>query len=89
MKVSYFETGRYVSPPDLPREWPVPPGFYDPETGAEAYRGMVARVRFVTPSSYAGARPTKCDRRIAAARRRSLEENAGAMAPDPECERFS
>ena len=26
MKVSYFETGRYVSPPDLPREWPVPPG---------------------------------------------------------------
>ena len=25
MKVSYFETGRYVAPPDLPREWPVPP----------------------------------------------------------------
>ena len=25
MKVSFFETGRYVSPPDLPREWPVPP----------------------------------------------------------------
>ena len=36
MKVSYFETGRYVSPPDLPREWPVPAGSYDPETGAEA-----------------------------------------------------
>jgi alkanesulfonate monooxygenase SsuD/methylene tetrahydromethanopterin reductase-like flavin-dependent oxidoreductase (luciferase family) len=47
MKVSYFETGRYVSPPDLPREWPVPAGAYDPEIGAEAYRGMVERVKFV------------------------------------------
>jgi alkanesulfonate monooxygenase SsuD/methylene tetrahydromethanopterin reductase-like flavin-dependent oxidoreductase (luciferase family) len=47
MKVSYFETGRYVPPPDLPREWPVPPEAYDPETGAEAYRGMVERVKFV------------------------------------------
>src|SRR5215472_9421119 len=47
MKVSYFETGRYVPPPDLPREWPVPAGAFDPETGAEAYRGMVERVRFV------------------------------------------
>ena len=47
MKVSYFETGRYVSPPGLPREWPVPAGSYNPETGAEAYRGMVERVRFV------------------------------------------
>ena len=47
MKVSYFETGRYVTPPDLPREWPVPPGAYDAETGAEAYRGMVERVKFV------------------------------------------
>ena len=36
MKVSYFETGRYVAPPDLPREWPVPPASYDPDTGAEA-----------------------------------------------------
>ncbi len=47
MKVSYFETGRYVSPPGMPREWPVPAGSYDLETGAEAYRGMVERVRFV------------------------------------------
>src|SRR5712672_2203072 len=47
MKVSYFETGRYVSPPEMPREWPVPAGSYDLETGAEAYRGMVERVRFV------------------------------------------
>jgi alkanesulfonate monooxygenase SsuD/methylene tetrahydromethanopterin reductase-like flavin-dependent oxidoreductase (luciferase family) len=47
MKVSYFETGRYVSPPDLPREWPVPPAAYDPATGADAFRGMVERVQFV------------------------------------------
>jgi alkanesulfonate monooxygenase SsuD/methylene tetrahydromethanopterin reductase-like flavin-dependent oxidoreductase (luciferase family) len=47
MKVSYFETGRYALPPDLPREWPVPSGSYDPATGAEAYRGMVDRVKFV------------------------------------------
>jgi alkanesulfonate monooxygenase SsuD/methylene tetrahydromethanopterin reductase-like flavin-dependent oxidoreductase (luciferase family) len=47
MKVSYFETGRYQPPPDLPREWPVPPGAYDPGLGTEAYQGMVDRVRFV------------------------------------------
>lgn len=47
MKVSYFETGRYQSPPDLPRLWPVPSGAYDPEIGAESCRGMVDRVRFV------------------------------------------
>src|SRR5690242_1299352 len=47
MKVSYFETGRYVPPPDLPREWPVPAAAYDPETGAEAYRQMVDRVLLV------------------------------------------
>jgi alkanesulfonate monooxygenase SsuD/methylene tetrahydromethanopterin reductase-like flavin-dependent oxidoreductase (luciferase family) len=47
MKVSYFETGRYVAPPDLPREWPVPPASYDPDTGAEALRDMVERVKFV------------------------------------------
>jgi alkanesulfonate monooxygenase SsuD/methylene tetrahydromethanopterin reductase-like flavin-dependent oxidoreductase (luciferase family) len=47
MKISYFETGRYVSSPDLPREWPVPPAAYDPAIGADAFRGMVERVQFV------------------------------------------
>jgi hypothetical protein len=47
MKVSYFETGRYVLPPDLAREWPVAPASYDPETGVEAFRNMVERVKFV------------------------------------------
>lgn len=47
MKVSYFETGRYVPPPDFPREWPVPSGAYDPAIGNAAMVGMVERVRFV------------------------------------------
>ena len=34
-------------PPDMPREWPVPSGAYDPATGADAARGMEERVRFV------------------------------------------
>ncbi len=47
MKVSFFETGRYETPPDMPREWPVPPAEYDPAVGAKAYRGMVERARHV------------------------------------------
>jgi alkanesulfonate monooxygenase SsuD/methylene tetrahydromethanopterin reductase-like flavin-dependent oxidoreductase (luciferase family) len=47
VKVSYFETGRYLPPPGMPREWPVPGAAYDPVAGAESYRGMVDRVRFV------------------------------------------
>src|SRR5690348_15462178 len=47
MKVSFFETGRYVPSGDLPREWPVPAGAYDPESGAKAYRGMIERAKFV------------------------------------------
>ncbi len=47
MKVSYFETGRYVPPPGFPRTWPVPSGAYDTETGDAAARGMEERVRFV------------------------------------------
>ena len=47
MRVSYFETGRYLVSPDLPREWPVPSAAYDPATGAEAFRGMVERAKFV------------------------------------------
>jgi hypothetical protein len=34
MKVSYFGTGRYVPPLDLPQQWPVPAGAYDRRTSA-------------------------------------------------------
>ena len=47
MKVSFFETVRYATPPELPREWPVPSGAYDPEAGAKAYRAMVERLRYI------------------------------------------
>jgi len=47
MKVSYFETARYVAPQPPPSEWPVPPGAFDPDSGMRAYRGMVERLEFV------------------------------------------
>ena len=47
MKVSFFETVRYIPPHGLPMEWPVPSGAYDPAAGAEAYRGMLERLEYV------------------------------------------
>jgi alkanesulfonate monooxygenase SsuD/methylene tetrahydromethanopterin reductase-like flavin-dependent oxidoreductase (luciferase family) len=47
VQVSYFETARYLAPQPPPSEWPVPPGAYDPEAGARAYRGMVERLEYV------------------------------------------
>jgi hypothetical protein len=47
MQVSYFETGRYYAPSNLPREWPMPAGAYDRGAGLRAFRGMVERSRYV------------------------------------------
>lgn len=47
MKVSFFETGRYLSPHPLLAEWPVPAGAYDPKAGEAAYRGMIERLEYV------------------------------------------
>ena len=47
MKVSYFETARYLAPRPMPAEWPVPPDAYDRQAGVDAYRGMVERMQFV------------------------------------------
>jgi alkanesulfonate monooxygenase SsuD/methylene tetrahydromethanopterin reductase-like flavin-dependent oxidoreductase (luciferase family) len=47
VKVSFFETVRYLPPQALPTEWPVPSGAYDPEAGARAYRGMLERLEAV------------------------------------------
>jgi alkanesulfonate monooxygenase SsuD/methylene tetrahydromethanopterin reductase-like flavin-dependent oxidoreductase (luciferase family) len=47
MQVSYFETGRYYAPSNLPRQWPMPAGAYDREAGSRAFRGMVERSRYV------------------------------------------
>ena len=47
MQVSYFETGRYHAPSNLPRQWPMPAGTYDREAGLRAFHGMVERSRYV------------------------------------------
>lgn len=47
MRVSFFETGRYLAPPSVPREWPVPGANYDREIGTAAFRSMIERLRFV------------------------------------------
>ena len=47
MKVSFFETVRYLPPQALPSEWPVASGAYDPEAGARAYRDMLERLAYV------------------------------------------
>ena len=46
MQASYFETGRYYAPSNLPREWPMPAGAYDREAGLRAFHGMVERSRY-------------------------------------------
>jgi len=47
MKVSFFETTRYLPPEPLKPEWPVPSGKYDREAGAQAVEGMIERLRLV------------------------------------------
>src|SRR6516162_9214694 len=46
MQASYFETGRYYAPSNLPRQWPMPAGAYDREAGLRAFHGMVERSRY-------------------------------------------
>jgi alkanesulfonate monooxygenase SsuD/methylene tetrahydromethanopterin reductase-like flavin-dependent oxidoreductase (luciferase family) len=47
MKVSFFESLRYVTPQKLPAEWPLPPGFYDPDVGGQAVRSMIERLELI------------------------------------------
>src|ERR1700756_4447809 len=47
MQVSIFETGLSRPPRPLPAGWPLPPAEYHAGAGAEAYRGMVERLRVV------------------------------------------
>jgi len=37
MKASFFESIRYVPPQKMPAQWPLPPGLYDPEVGAQTF----------------------------------------------------
>jgi alkanesulfonate monooxygenase SsuD/methylene tetrahydromethanopterin reductase-like flavin-dependent oxidoreductase (luciferase family) len=47
MKVSFFETVRYLPPEALPSDWPAPSGDYDREAGARAYERMTERLQYV------------------------------------------
>jgi alkanesulfonate monooxygenase SsuD/methylene tetrahydromethanopterin reductase-like flavin-dependent oxidoreductase (luciferase family) len=47
VKLSFFETARYVPPRTLPAEWPVPPEAYDRAAGAQAYQRMIERLQYV------------------------------------------
>ncbi len=47
MKVSYFESVRYVAPQDLPPQWPLPPGLYEPEVGEQVFQSVLDRVAYI------------------------------------------
>jgi len=47
MKVSYFESVRYVTPQHLPARWPLPPGFYEPEAGEQAFQNVLDRLAYI------------------------------------------
>src|SRR5690242_12193241 len=47
MLVSYFETARYRTPAKFPSGWPIAPAAYDAGAGAEAFGGMVERLKLV------------------------------------------
>jgi len=47
MKVSFFETARYLVPNARVAEWPVPAGISEPEGSAGAYSAMIERLQCV------------------------------------------
>jgi alkanesulfonate monooxygenase SsuD/methylene tetrahydromethanopterin reductase-like flavin-dependent oxidoreductase (luciferase family) len=47
MKVSFFESVRYMAPQKMPAQWPLPPGFYDPEMGGQTFRSVSERLALV------------------------------------------
>ena len=63
MQVSFFETGRYYAPSNLPRQWPMPAGAYDREAGSRAFRGMVERSRYAEELGTGSASPSIIIRR--------------------------
>lgn len=47
MKVSFFETARYVPPRAIQSEWPVPGAAYERDAGQQAYEHMIERLQCV------------------------------------------
>lgn len=47
MKVSYFESVRYVAPQTMPAQWPLPARFYEPEVGEQVFQGVLERLAYI------------------------------------------
>jgi alkanesulfonate monooxygenase SsuD/methylene tetrahydromethanopterin reductase-like flavin-dependent oxidoreductase (luciferase family) len=47
MQASFFESIRYVSSQKMPAQWPLPPGLYEPEVGAQAFQSVIKRAALV------------------------------------------
>jgi alkanesulfonate monooxygenase SsuD/methylene tetrahydromethanopterin reductase-like flavin-dependent oxidoreductase (luciferase family) len=47
MKASFFEPIRYVTPQQLPAQWPLPPALYDPEVGGQTFQSVIERLALV------------------------------------------
>ena len=47
MKVSFFESVRYVAPQKMPSQWPLPPGLYEPEVGEQVFQNVLERLAFI------------------------------------------
>jgi alkanesulfonate monooxygenase SsuD/methylene tetrahydromethanopterin reductase-like flavin-dependent oxidoreductase (luciferase family) len=47
MQASFFESIRYVSSQKMPAQWPLPPGLYEPELGAQAFQSVIKRAALV------------------------------------------
>ncbi len=47
MKMSFFESVRYVANRKMPSQWPLPPGLYEPEVGGQVFEDVLERVAYV------------------------------------------
>ncbi len=47
MKASFFESIRYVTSQNMPSQWPLPPGLYEPDVGGQAFRSTIERLELV------------------------------------------
>ncbi len=47
MKVSFFESIRYIPPRPMPAQWPLPPGLYEPEVGGQVFQSVLERLAYV------------------------------------------
>ena len=44
MQASFFESVRYVTSEKLPAQWPLSPGWYNPEVGGQLFQDVIERL---------------------------------------------